>query len=695
MRIASIILFFFISINSFCQWKQTEGPITDISISDIVSCDSAIVASAPCGTFISINNGDSWSPVNPENFNAHTFFKNELYLGGESIRKISQINDDWIESYSLYKRGKTFDLYSDDQSIYAALENSGFNYSSDGKNWISYNEGLPREGHTSTSNTTYFTHDLFSIDGNEKYIFIGTKEGIYRTLKSNLSWSRINNNLDNIKVNAILCKDSIVFIAGENKIYQSNNNGTSWKLSHTFLSNNRINKIIAINDSIFALTKLEGIYKSDNYGNDWVANNNGLKNLSTFSITKHKNEFFLANEEGVFKNLTNWQKISRHIICSHILDLEKNDSSLAATDFYNVFITKDKGLSWKNSTDSISKGILWNVVNLNNTLLFTANASGMVPQKNLTYITENNGDTWQSKTDLIFDHTTFKLKASGDNVIAVGNDYVFLSKDKGTSWVDISPPVGLTCNWYYDAVFVGNDIYLAACGNREIIKSSDFGLSWDFVNEGLPNKNVYKLGECQGVLFAALEYSYLFRLENNKKSWEYSGKGLPKNSPGLSTSVNDFASNGQYFFLCTPDSVYASKNQGQTWSNINQGLPKLPNNYWGGALLIDENTLYFGTNNYGVWKLNIPDLQIPDDTPEEVKKFLVYPNPARDIIYFKFPQNDIGETIEFIDIYGRVIYSSEINENKLNIESIPTGLYIIRIKSVRNVMYHSKVLKIK
>jgi photosystem II stability/assembly factor-like uncharacterized protein len=695
MRIASIILFFLISINSFCQWKQTEGPITNISISDILSCDSALVASAPCGTFISINNGDSWSPVSPENFNTHIFFKNELYLGGESIRKISKINQDWVESYSLYKRGKTFDLYSDDQRIYAALESSGFNYSGDGKNWTSYNENLPREEHTSTSNTTYYyTYDLFAIDGNEKYIFVGTKEGIYRTLKSNLSWSAINSNLDNTKVNAILCKDSVVFIAKGNKIYQSDNNGTSWKLSHTFSTDNRIIKLIVINDSIFALTKLEGIYISSKFGNDWVANNNGLKNLSTFSITNHKNEFFLANEEGVFKNLTNWQAISRHIICSHIIDLEKNDSCFAAVDFNNVSITKDKGLSWENSTGSISMGTVWNVVNLNNTLLFTANGPGIAPQKNLNYISENNGDIWLNKTDLIYDHTMFMLKASGNNVIAAGNVYVFLSKDKGTTWDNISPPAGFVCNRFEDALFVGNDIYVAGCGNREIIKTSDFGLTWNFVNEGLPNEKVYKLGECQGVLFAATD-SYLFRLENNKKSWEYSGKGFPKYRPGLSTLVNDFASSEQYFFLCTPDSVYASKNQGKTWSNINPGLPKLPNGFWSGALLIDNNILYYGTNNYGVWKLNISELQLPEDTLEKVENLFIYPNPTRDMIYFRLPENDVGEKIEFFDISGRMIYSSEIIANKLNIENIPAGLYIISIKSLRNGLYHSKVLKIK
>ncbi len=695
MRITSILLFLLISLNSFCQWQQTDGPITNISISDITSCDSAIIASSPCGTFISTNNGDSWSPVNPANFNTHVFFKNELYLGGESIRKVLQINEDWIEKFSLYKKGKTYGFYSDDQNIYAALKDAGFYYSNNGKNWTNFNDGLPSERYTTNSNTTYYLHDLFAIDGNEQYIFVGTKEGIYRTRKTNLNWTAINNNLDNTKVNAILCKDSTVFIAKENKIYKSVNDGDTWQLSHKFSSDDRINKLIAINDSIFALTRREGVYVSSNNGTDWSANNTGLKSLSTASITKHKNEFFLANNDGVFKDLTNWQKVSRNIVCSHILDLEKNDSCIAAVDFHNVSITKDKGLSWENSTDSISTGIVWNIVNLDNTLLFVANSPEYVPKKNLVYITSDNGTTWQNKTDLLYDHTSFKLKSSGNNVIAVGNDYVFLSKDKGTTWENISPPDGLTCNWYYDAVFVGNDIYLAACGNRQIIKSSDFGLSWDFINEGLPNKNVYKLGECQGILFAALEFSYLYRLDKNNKTWEFSGKGLPKNAPGLSTSINDFTSNENYFFLCTPDNVYASKNRGKTWSNINKGLPQLPDNHWSGALLLDANTLYFGTNNYGVWKRDISNLQLPDDPSEEVKNFIVYPNPTKDLIYFQLPQNDVGETIEFINITGTVIYASEVNENKLNIKNIPAGLYIIKMKSAKNEVYISKVLKIK
>lgn len=65
------------------------------------------------------------------------------------------------------------------------------------------------------------------------------------------------------------------------------------------------------------------------------------------------------------------------------------------------------------------------------------------------------------------------------------------------------------------------------------------------------------------------------------------------------------------------------------------------------------------------------------------------------MIYFKFPENEVGEEIEFFDIYGKMIYSSGINANKLNIENMPAGLYIIRIKSLRNESYYSKVLKIR
>lgn len=693
MKILAIISLLLAYNYSFCQWQQTEGPITSINILDIISTDSAILVSAPCGTFMSDNEGNSWLPVSYETFNASTFFKDTLYLGGDNIRKVLQSNSNWLERYSLYKKGKVFDFYSDAQRIYAAMESSGFYYSSDGKKWINFNEGLPQDMKITPPNYTYYTHDVFTVEGNDQYIFVGTKEGIFRSAKSNLSWVALKSNVENKKVNALLCKDSTVFMATENKIYRSFNNGNSWELSRTLSSGNTTLKLKNINDTIFALTLLEGIYISTDFGNTWSAHNSGLNNLSTYSITKHKNIFYLANGDGVFKNLSHWEKVCRHIICSDVIDLDKNDSCIAAVDFHNVSISTDEGSTWTNSTKSIPMRVLNSVVNLNNSFFFSASGPGMVPQNSINYISSNNGNTWIKTTNLTFYDDPYLLRSNGSKVIAITDDKVFLSEDKGSTWRNISPPSGLVCNNFNDALFVDDHIYVAACGSAEVLETSDYGLNWTLVNNGLPSIEVYTLGECQGVLFAATR-TYLFKRNPKDNYWQYCGKGVPKFNYDISTCIEDFASNDQYFFLCTPDSVYASNNQGYSWSNINQGLPHLPNYLWGGSLLLNDSLLYFGTNNYGVWKLNISNLQLPIDSTKEVDNLIVYPNPTKGIIYFKVPEIVAIERVDFFDSSGRILQSSLIQENRINIKHFRKGFYILRILTNNNNFVYSTIIKI-
>lgn len=687
------ILLFVVPSVSVGQWRQTEGPVTGIGISHIVSTGSALLASAPCGIFRSEDEGNSWSPASNETFTTSEIFKDTLYLGGENLRKVLQTDANWLERYSLYKKGKVFDLYSDEKRIYAAMELSGFSYSSDGKNWIKLNEGLPQDARTLYPNGTYYTHDVFAVDGNDQYIFAGTKKGIFRSAKANLRWSVIAGIAENNKVNALLCKDSFVFMATENKIYKSANNGTTWELSHTFSSGNLVNKLITINDILFALTLRDGVYSSVNLGNSWTANNSGLSNLAANSITKYKNNYFLANESGVYRNLSHWEKVCNHIICSDIIDLEKNESGIAAVNFYNVYISKDQGKIWTNSTDSIQMRVLNSVVNVNNSFFFSASGPGYVPQNSINYSLSANGQTWTKKTNLPFYDDPYLLRSNGSKLIAVTDDLVFLSGDNGSTWRNISPPGGLVCNNFNDALFTGNTIYIAACGQGEVLKSIDYGVNWSFVNQDLPSSEVYTLGECQGVLFAATR-SYLYRLGENENYWEYCGKGIPKYNHDLSTRIEDFASNDQYFFLCTPDSIYASANRGHSWANINQGLPRLPNNLWGGSLLVNDSLLYFGTNNYGVWKLNISNLQLPAQSTEKVENVLCYPNPVKGILYFKTPENETIKRVDFITYSGILFQSFPVKDNKLNVRPIPEGIYILRMLTGKNEFAYSRIIKL-
>lgn len=60
----------------------------------------------------------------------------------------------------------------------------------------------------------------------------------------------------------------------------------------------------------------------------------------------------------------------------------------------------------------------------------------------------------------------------------------------------------------------------------------------------------------------------------------------------------------------------------------------------------------------------------------------LYPNPARDVIYVTHDLNFNNTTIEVYDLYGKLILSEQSNGNpnsKINIESLPAGIYTLKI----------------
>ncbi len=71
----------------------------------------------------------------------------------------------------------------------------------------------------------------------------------------------------------------------------------------------------------------------------------------------------------------------------------------------------------------------------------------------------------------------------------------------------------------------------------------------------------------------------------------------------------------------------------------------------------------------------------------------IYPNPAKDVIYFKIPEADKNRNlrIEIIDASGRQIRQIETQSRSLDISDLSPGIYYIRTIS-GSIIYHSKLL---
>lgn len=74
----------------------------------------------------------------------------------------------------------------------------------------------------------------------------------------------------------------------------------------------------------------------------------------------------------------------------------------------------------------------------------------------------------------------------------------------------------------------------------------------------------------------------------------------------------------------------------------------------------------------------------------ESAKLSVYPNPVKDILYFK--TNEDVLKVEVYDLAGRILSSSSVLENKIDLSNLNKGNYIIKIYSAETIT-NTKILK--
>ena len=111
-----------------------------------------------------------------------------------------------------------------------------------------------------------------------------------------------------------------------------------------------------------------------------------------------------------------------------------------------------------------------------------------------------------------------------------------------------------------------------------------------------------------------------------------------------------------------------------------------------GSLLLKNDTLYFGTNNFGIWKRNIKDLHIPDIEPDKQTGMMLFPNPANDNVTIRLEEEFQANYVEIHHLSGKIVSTRLPFNNQINIADLPAGMYILRV--IANEKYYlSKIIK--
>ncbi len=117
---------------------------------------------------------------------------------------------------------------------------------------------------------------IFDIEVIDDKLVVGTFDGIYILEEVEGNWIKTNIGFDGIDWSSIAVVDNTIFAARVWSLVKSSDLGENWTDVHTSnIANHPINCIVSIEDTLYVGTD-NGVYISNDFGNNWIEKNNGI-----------------------------------------------------------------------------------------------------------------------------------------------------------------------------------------------------------------------------------------------------------------------------------------------------------------------------------------------------------------------------------------------------------------------------------
>jgi hypothetical protein len=668
------ILFFSFS-GSYAQWVQTHGPYGAHIRALACKGDTIVAGTYYNGVWRSVNNGSSWIAVN-----------NGLPV------------DDDPYVYSLAINGN---------NIFASFYDGVYLSTNDGSNWNWVGNGLP----------SYTYVNAFAFNGNN--IFAGSHDGVFLSTDNGKSWNEVNNGLKNVAIYSLAIKGNNIFAGGNDGVYFSTNNASSW--NQVKYLGNSVEDIKIYENNIFAICSTGKIYLSTNNGSSWENINNGIPSTGTGdALTINGGNIFAATSAGIFLSTNdgaNWKEADNGLptAASGINSLSNNGNKIFAGTSRGVWCSSDNGVNWKAANNGFTIPKVFSIAGSGNNIVASTDYG--------IYYSSDNGIVWtQSNKVYGFLRLGFgRLIVSGNNIYGNVSGIIIISTDNGSNWDAVK-------GWKGSSLLAisGNSIYTDG-----INVSTNNGLTWNLINNGLPNKSVYSfafsgtnilaglydgggvylstnMGASWNKVLANPGVTSLAANENNVFAGTVNGiyissdNGLNWNLVADIDFVEAFVFSGKNIFAANSGGVHLSKDDGITWNKVNEGFPirsisgiKFPPSLSVNTLNIAGNTIYAGAaDGSGIWRRPLSELITGiNDTPINLPNHFAlgqnYPNPfisSTKINYSVLKPSFIS--IKVYDLLGNEIQSlvnEEKNMGEYDVEfyakDLPRGVYLYKMQA--------------
>lgn len=612
------------------------------------------------GIYRSSDNGFNWQllpPLYPDNeIFALGINKNDVLFAGSGyysgLFRSTDRGNSWV----------WLPEYTQNECWVIAFNDSNHIFAGDG-DW----GGLMR----STDNGDTWTQSLpnsiaplaLAID-NAGTVYVGTSNNFYKSTDNGITWNSCYSGLPSLEIPSVICNQQNEIFVGTGYIlqgdgvYYSNNGGDNW--FHRGLTGQTVYSLVMDSNSIlYAGTKDSGVFKSSNKGISWEQINNGLFNYNIFRVKIGPSDLLFACSEsqgGIYRSNNfgeSWEitgvtagTISRAVI-SGTGDIYA--ATFCGVQKFSLINNKWSILGLTMTSSDPSWNWISDIVENNNGFFFASSWAGGI------YKSSDNGASWDTTSAISSIQTHISdLAIYGDNsVLASTFDYIKKSTNNGNTWSTIKN--GLP-NSIIGNISITDEGILYAISLDKLCRANDIDSPFVIIKDGVftslpPIYNRISVGKNGLIFFADTGINQgIYRSTDFGETWI-------KISGNLVSSISFY--NDHYLIAGLPSGqgLLFSSDRGNTWSNINQGLPYNAQIIWN---QIDfDGYLYAAADGLGVYKSNSIVVGVEEIKISSLNSFELnqnYPNPFNSTTNIRFKIPHSGRILlKVYDLMGREV----------------------------------------
>ena len=399
--------------------------------------------------------------------------------------------------------------------------------------------------------------------------------------------------------NEIFKIDTIMIVsAGNGGIYRSTNYGENWLQSTSGLPDDASIQVLTADSGVlFAGVYGNGIYKSNDLGKSWSAVSNDIGNLTFYGLFVSGDNIYAGNANGGI-----------YYSPDHGITWTEKSNGISNIQFYSFANFNSKVYAGGTKLyESSNNGDSWNEVeiiglNVNGIRAMVVHGNHFyVADDQFVFIATDSPDNW-IKSTLNTYASVMSMGVSGDSVfLTTSNTKIFYTKDAGLTWTEIiNNDASGSIN---HALFLDDQLIMST--SEGIYSSSDGGNNWIDKSSGLNAIQIESFNSNDSYLFAGTSTHGIYRTKNYGDSWERINSGL---SDLNAKTINDILVFGQNVLLGTGAGVYLSNNGGDAWTKkfnpgINKSIQALD---FGNGILatgVGDDGVYISTDTAETWQL--------------------------------------------------------------------------------------------